>query len=171
MSTKFFEFRQAFATGEIAGVIAAFNQLPGVLARKHVTAAMRRAVKPFQPALRQATPVGTGGLRRSVKTLVRYYQKANWAGNIVGVVGYARGGSKPNKMGNHSAIVEKGTGDRYRRNGAYVGRMPARRMLRDTIAANRQAIAANLTREMAVGLERAARELAGAQAKGKYRGY
>lgn len=171
MTVKFLEFRDAFSTGEIAGLIRAFKVLPGTLARKHITAAMRRAVRPLQPAIREATPVATGGLRRSVKTIVRFYSKSNWGGNVVGVVGFGRGGSKPDKMGNHSSIVEAGTKERFRKDRRRTGAMPARHMLRQSLAANRESIRANLARELATGLERAARELSGGQAKGKFRGY
>lgn len=151
---------------ELDALIRAFGQLPAQLARKHMTAAMRRAIRPFQPALRAATPVRSGGLRRSVKTITKFGNKisrtywGSFSGTVIGVVGYARGGSSPTKMGNHSIIVEDGTAERRTKRRRSTGKMPARRMLRDTLAANRAGILSNLELQLGAGLEAAARELA-----------
>lgn len=171
MTARFLEFDEVFSQGELADLIRAYRSLPGTLARKHLTAAMRRSVRPFQPALRAATPVRSGNLRRSVKTIVRFYDRANWGGNVVGIVGYSRGASDPKKRGNHSTIVEDGTRPRFRKNRASTGSMPPRRMLRDAVAARRAGILDNLSRELVVSLEKAARELATGKARGKFRGY
>ena len=44
-------------------------------------------------------------------------------------------------------------------------------MVRRTLNENRQGIASNLAKELAVSLERAARELEVGRAKGRFRGY
>lgn len=154
---------------EIDSLVRAFNSLPGRLGVRHMQKALRRGIKPFHPALRAATPVRTGGLRRSVKTIVRTYGKTQTQ-RVVGVIGYGRGGEN-NKKGNHSAIVEGGTVERFTKRRGRRGSMPARRMLRDTIAANQSTILSNITKEMGVSLERAAAELAREQGRGRYRGY
>jgi len=149
--------------------ISAFNALPGHLGKKHLQAAMRKAVKPFAPALRSATPVATGNLRRAVKTVLRLYSNAGYWWTVVGVVGYSRRSDKKNGRGFHSNIVERGTRERFRKNRQSTGRSPARHMLRETLRDKSPAILGNLTREMARSLELAARELAREQSRGRYR--
>jgi hypothetical protein len=154
---------------QVDSLVRAFNNLPGRLGARHMQKALRRGIKPYHPVLRAATPVRTGGLRRSVKTIIRTYGKTQTQ-RVVGIVGYGRGGSD-GKKGYHSAVVERGTAERFTTTRRRRGSMPARRMLRDTIAANQSAILANITAEMAVSLERAAAELAREQGRGRYRGY
>lgn len=156
--------------GTVDGLIRAFSKLPGNLGKKHLGAAMRRSVKPFMPALRKATPVDSGNLRRSVKTIVRVYGSVAWY-TAVGVVGYSRNNANPKKRGSHSHLVERGTGERRRKNGQVTGRAPSRWMLRETLRSLSGPILGNLTREMAVSLERAASELAREQARGRFKGY
>jgi HK97 gp10 family phage protein len=136
----------------------AYRQLAPSIARKHLQASMRRAVKPFAPALKAATPKDTGSLRRSVKVIVRYYKKADH-GSVAGMVGFGRGSKTKNKMGNHSSIVENGTKLRRRKSGASCGRMPARKMVAQTLNSLGQGILKNIVTELGVGLERAARDL------------
>lgn len=147
-------------------LIEAFRKLPPRLAKKHMTAAMRRAIKPFEPALRDATPYRTGSLRRSIKTITRFYNKADH-GAVAAVVGYARGTLKKKRgqfvisgSGQHGIIVEKGTTDRKTSSGRRCGRMPARYMMQSTLNANKSAILSNIETQLAVSLERAAKELA-----------
>jgi HK97 gp10 family phage protein len=168
VSVKFFEYRGASTKGQIADLFRAYRDLPGSLARKHLKAAMRRAIKPFHPALRANTPKDTGNLRRSIQTILRFKDRANWGGHVVGVVGFGRKGKR---KGYHSHLLELGTAERKTRNGARRGSGPSREMVRRTLNENRQGIASNLAKELAVSLERAARELEVGRAKGRFRGY
>lgn len=162
----FYSYFPEQTTRELDDLIRAYGELPVRLARKHMTAAMKRAIRPFQPALRAATPAKSGGLRRSVKTITKFGDKisrnyyGNFRGTVIGVVGFARGASKPNKMGNHSRLVEDGTTSRRTKTRRSRGRMPARHMLRDTLSTHREGILSNLTMQLGASLEAAARELA-----------
>lgn len=155
----FFKANWAVMERETKHLIDAYRQLPPFIAKKHLRSSMRRAIKPFIPALKNATPRRTGNLRRSVKSVVRFYKSAEH-GSVAGVVGFGRGGTNPKKMGNHSSIVESGTAARRKVNGANCGRMPAREMLQKTLASHSKSILANVVAELEVGLERAVRELA-----------
>lgn len=162
----FYSYFPQQTTRELDNLIRAFGELPHRLAKKHMKAAMRRAIRPFAPALRRATPKRSGGLRKSVKAITKFGSKTSktyWGsfhGTVIGVVGYSRGGSKPDRMGNHSAIVEGGSQERRTKDGRRRGKMPARYMVRDTLAANKAGILSNLELELGVSLEKAARELA-----------
>lgn len=161
----FVAFFREQTTAELDALIRAYGQLPVRLARKHMQAAMRRAIRPFAPALRRATPKLTGGLRRSVKTRVKFSNRitktywGSFSGGVTGTVGFGRGGSSPTRMGNHGSIVEAGTKERRRKNGGRTGRMPARHMVRETLAANKAGILSNLEMELGVSLERAIRDV------------
>lgn len=90
--------------GEIGALMAAYAELPRHIAKKHLRAAMKRAMKPGLPTLRRNTPPlstrrgrarkgerrTTGGLRRGVKTKA-YYKGTNRDGRVVGVLGYQAG--------------------------------------------------------------------------------
>lgn len=97
---------------EIGNLIGKFNELPRHIAKKHLGAAMRRAIRPGVPVLRSMTPpVATrrgrpgkakkkatrtnyqstpGSLRRSVTTNAKSYVKGR-SGFVMGRVGYRLG--------------------------------------------------------------------------------
>lgn len=158
MSNVFFKANWGQMERETKHLIDAFRKLPPSIAKKHMQASMRRAVKPFVPALRSATPKDTGNLRRSVKVVVKYYKKADH-GSVAGMIGFGRGSKTKTSMGNHSSVVEQGTGLRVRKNGASCGKMPAKKMVARTLATLGPGILKNIVTELGVGLERAAREL------------
>lgn len=162
MNGVFFKANWAAMERETKHLLDAYRQLPPAIAKKHLRAAMRRSIKPFIPILRKETPRRTGNLRRSVKSVVRFYKSAEH-GSVAGIVGFGRGGANQRKMGNHSAIVESGTKIRRKANGAVCGRMPARLMLQKSMAMNSRAILSNVSSELAFSLEKAARELANRQ--------
>lgn len=159
MSAVFFKANWAEMEKETKHLIDAYRKLPPYIAKKHLRASMRRSIKPFVPALKAATPKRSGNLRRSVKAMAKFYKRAEH-GSVAGVVGFSRGSKTVRNMGNHSAIVNDGTELRRKASGASTGRMPARRMLQQTLASHGKAILANVVSELAVGLERAAKELA-----------
>jgi len=162
---RFFVAYSDQSNRDIDNLIRAYGQLPIRLARKHMQAAMRRSIRPFAPALRRATPKKTGGLRKSVKVRVKFSNRmtktywGSFSGGVTGTIGFGRGGSSPTRMGNHASIVEAGTKERVRKSGARTGTMPARHMVRDTLAANRAGILSNLELELGVSLERAVRDV------------
>jgi len=86
-------------------------RLPGAIGRRHLVAAMKKAVKPLEAELLATTPVGpTGNLRRAVDSRVLGYA----SGVAFGVVGYKRAVSKDtaDNKGFHSHLVEFGTNER-----------------------------------------------------------
>lgn len=150
---------------ECQAMIARFNEFPRHLAKKHMQAAMRRTIKDGVPVLRAVTPpIGarrgrrkkgekrtTGALRRSVTTKAKYISKATH-GAVYGVVGYKAG------MESRKAIwLQYGT----------TRGLAAREMLEhfhqqyDGVSLNK------LTAELAVGIERAAAELAAGKNPGR----
>lgn len=151
---------------DLDDLIRAYAKLPGSIARKHLKAAIRRSIKPFVPALKSATPRSTGNLRRSVTTVVKFGTKVSrgsgeaFRGTAIGIVGYSRKGKKKNQKGDHSVLVEAGTKPRRRKRGGSTGTMPPKHMLRDTLAAKKSGILANMEIEMGVSLERATQEAA-----------
>lgn len=161
-----------------------YKDLPSALAKKHIKAAMTRAVKPFLPALRSATPrfkgkrtktaaiardtkgryvagsgkksaIKPGALRRSIKSITKFTQKANH-GAFYTKVGFARGEGK----GNHALWVEGGTGARkIKSNGANRGTVAPRWFLRRTFESMKSGIQASIGLHLAAGLEKAGNEL------------
>jgi HK97 gp10 family phage protein len=150
---------------QVQGLIAAFGRLPRDLAKKRMRAAIRKATKPFEPALQGNTPYLTGSLIRSIKTKIKVYDKGTH-GNVVFVCGYARGSLKKKRglfvvsgSGSHAIIVENGSKLRRRKSGGSTGIMPARRMAKRTLDATRQSILSSLVTELAAALERTAKEV------------
>lgn len=146
-------------TADIAALIGRFRELPRHIARKHMQAAMRRALKPGVPILRRNTPPlgvrrgrkkagevrSTGALRKSVTTRAKAVPGRSGAGVVYGVVGYRHGWES------RKAIwLESGT-----RSG-----IAPRHMAAKSMGEIRGPAAATLVREMAVALEKAAAELA-----------
>ena len=104
--------------GEIGALMARYAALPRHIAKKHLQAAMKRAMKDGIPVLKRLTPKGAtrtvraslkrggggrfvqgsgkksrvrgGALRRAVTTKAKYIGK-NAAGTVYGVVGYRAG--------------------------------------------------------------------------------
>lgn len=91
--------------GEIGELVARYKSLPGYIAKKHLKARMRQALKPGVPILRSLTPPegvrrgrrkkgekprSTGALRKAVTTRVAY--KGTYRDGVVfGVLGYKAG--------------------------------------------------------------------------------
>jgi hypothetical protein len=149
---------------QVQGLIKAFGSLPRDLAKKRMRAAIRKATKPFEPALQSNTPYLTGSLMRSIKTKIKVYDKGAH-GNIAFVCGYVRGTLKKKRglfvitgSGSHAIIVEKGSKLRRRKNGASTGVMPARRMAKRTLDGLKSSILSSLTTELAAALEKTAKE-------------
>ena len=147
-------------TADIAAMILRFQGLPRHIARKHLAAAMRRAMKPGVPILRRNTPplgtrrgrrkagekaVSTGALRRSVTAKAKAVPGRSGAGVAYGVLGYRHGWES------RKAIWQEfGT----KRGGK------AKHMAANSMTQIRGPAAATLVREMAIALEKAANELA-----------
>lgn len=100
-----------------------FKKLPSNIAARVIGAALKRAAKPGQTALKQLTPKGpTGNLRRAIKTIVKRYPRDGAAVAIVGFVKAGTGKSKSAQGGKvkkgsdrafHQFWLEFGTNDRY----------------------------------------------------------
>lgn len=142
---------------ELQSLLARYAALPRHVARKHLQASMRRAVKDGVPVLRSLTPpVGTrrgrrrkgekrttGNLRRSVTTKAKMVGRGPTPA-VYGVVGYKAGWES------RKAIwMEYGTKS-----------VAARRMVETFLQSYRGPGLARVQAEMAAGLEAAARELA-----------
>jgi hypothetical protein len=145
-------------SGEIGAMMQRFNVLPRHIAKKHLQAAMRRALRPGVPILRAATPVGrvmkankagvvkmrrSGELRRAATVRTRYIGK-NADGIVVGALGY-RYGAESRK----AIWLEFGT-----------KRITKRRIVAGVMQTFRPQAYSTLTQEMAAALEKAANELA-----------
>jgi len=152
---------------EIAGVAKSYEDLPKHIAKKHMLAAMRRAIVKSRGVsiLRQNTPpIGTrrgrrrkgsksrstGELRRSVTT------KAKWIGTNSKGAAVAGLGYKFGFASRKAIWHEFGT-----------TRMKGIKMMQQTFEQIRGQVAASLAGELADALEKAAAEVAG----GKNNGY
>ena len=158
MSTNgaFFEYNYRETERDFQALVRSYRELPAHLMRTHMRQAVARAITPFKSALRAAAPVKTGGLRKSVQSKVKFYSRTY--PSVVGVVGFARNKAR-GQLGYQAALIEQGTAERTRKNGGRTGRLTPHPILRPVLAANRSAILANVMREMAVGLEKAAAQL------------
>ena len=152
----------------IAGLMKAFRGLPRHIAKKHLKAAMRRAVKPGVPILRSLTPPlstrrgrrkkgekprSTGDLRRSVMAKAGQ-TNANDAFNsfVWGVVGYRFKGQDRKAIWLNYGTATGG---------------PAFNMVEKAMQQMGPVTAQKLATEMAAALEKAAAELS----SGKNPGY
>lgn len=151
---------------EVVAIIRRFRALPKELAGKRMKAAIRKASKPFEPALHANTPYHTGSLSRSIKTKVKVYDKQKH-GAVVAVTGYVRGTLKKKRgqflvtgSGSHAIIVEKGTKLRRKANGASCGTMQGRFMARRTLDSLRGSVLGAMRSELAAALEKTVQELA-----------
>jgi len=139
---------------DISALMARFAELPRHIARKHLQAAMRRAVKDGVPVLRRWTPPtgtrrgrrkagerrSTGDLRRAVTTKAKYIPKG---GVVYGVLGYKYGWES------RKAIwLDRGTKT-----------IRPRSMIDHTMATYGGPCSRTLAKEMAAALEKAAKEL------------
>ena len=145
--------------GQIGALVQRYAGLPRYIAKKHLVASMRRALKPGIPILRKNTPPlntrrgrrkkgekkkSTGALRRAATTRVSYKGR-NADGIVFGVLGYKAGAES------RKAIwMEFGTAR---------GILP-RTMVERTMEQFGPRVAVRLEKELVEGLERAARELA-----------
>jgi hypothetical protein len=150
---------------ECQAMIARFDEFPRHIARKHIQASMRRAIKNGIPVMRSVTPpVGvrrgrrkkgekrsTGALRRSVTTKAKYVAKPGH-GAVYGVIGY-KGGFESRK----AIWLQYGT-----RRG-----LASRQMLEQFHQQYDNVSLARLTTELAVGIEKAAAELAAGKNPGR----
>lgn len=151
------------------GLAEKFRQLPKSLASAAIGAGVKRAVKPAEQALKQITPVGpTGNLRRGIATKAKRYPKT---GAAVAVVGFRKAGSKgPPKEGTkrrnkasdktqHQFLVEYGSKQRFTKNGANRGRMPANPVVQQAWRASESQVAGLLASEMKTAYENALKQL------------
>ncbi len=150
--------------GQIGALMARFNELPRHIAKKHLTAAMKRAGKAAVPLLKQNTPKGgtrtvkativrgelktnrkrRGGALRRAATFIARYKGRNKDGAVFGILGYKFGWES------RKAIwLEFGTSR---------GIEP-RKMVEKTLAASKGIVGSKLEAEMAAALEKAAAEL------------
>lgn len=100
-----------------------FKRLPKNIAARVIGAALKRAAKPGENALKQITPKGpTGNLARAIKTVVKRYPRDGAAAAVVGFVKAGTGKSKSAGGGTvkkgadrafHQFWLEFGTKDRY----------------------------------------------------------
>ena len=152
----------------IGKLMKAFRGLPRHIAKKHIKAAMKRTIKPGVPILRSLTPPlstrrgrrkkgekarSTGELRRSVMAKTGQTGNNKDFGSFVwGVLGYRLKGQ------NRKAIwMNYGTGTGG----------PAFNMIEKAMEKMGPIAASTLAKELAVGLEKAAAEIAA----GKNPGY
>jgi len=184
MANEVLIFDSLSYAGDCRSMAAGYRELPSALAKKHIKAAMTRAVKPFLPALRAATPrfkgkriktaaiardtkgryvagsgkkstIKPGALRRSIKSITKFTNKANH-GSFYTKVGFARGEGK----GNHALWVESGTAERkLKSNGASRGTVAPRWFLKRTFDSMKSGIQANIGLHLAAALEKAGNEL------------
>lgn len=142
-------------SGQVGELMKAYDDLPRHIAKKHLKAAMKRALKPGVPILKKNTPkqktritetgkVKGGALRRAVTTKAKYIGR-NKDGVVVGVLGY-KAGSESRK----AIWMEFGT-----KSG-----VEPRRMVEKSMSAIGPAAAAALVVEMTKALDAAARDKA-----------
>ena len=161
--SQFFKSNYEENSEQIRQLIRAFRKLPPATAKKRMRQGMRRAIKPFLPALQHNTPIRSGGLFWSAHSIVKFYDKANH-GAVAGVIGYSRKVKKIKKLGvsgsgNHSHLLEFGTAPRRRKNGGSTGRTPAHHMVERTLATYKGRILLAVENELAKSLEQAAKDL------------
>lgn len=142
--------------GEIAALIQRYKELPKAVAKTHAAAALRRAAKDGVPILRRNTPPASGGrrgrrrkgekrssglLRRAVTSKGKYVPGES--PRAYAVLGYRRSFESRKAIWNEFG-TKRG--------------MAPRRMVQRTMAEYAGPALANVARELAVGLERAARD-------------
>jgi HK97 gp10 family phage protein len=160
------EANEAQMQKQVQDLIKSFLALPKDIAKKRMSSAIRKATKPFEPALRANTPYHTGSLMRSIKTKSRLYDHGS-AGAICFVAGYTMGTLRKRRgqfviegSGHHAIIVERGTKARFKKNGAGCGVMPAKRMAQRTLDSTKSQVLGAMVTELATALEKTAAEYA-----------
>lgn len=149
-------------------LIARYRALPRHIARKHLGSSMRKVLRRGVPILRSHTPplatrrgrrkkgekkLSTGDLRRSVTTRVGQTGRNNDFDMFVwGCLGYKAG-----PQSRKALWLQYGTS----------GGITPYRMIEKTMAQMGPVAASDLAREMAVGLEKAAKEIAGGRNPGR----
>lgn len=159
----------SFEFPDFDGLADKFRELPKSLASAAIGAGVKRAMKPAEQALKQTVPVGpTGNLRRGIATKAKRYAKT---GAAVAVVGFRKPNSKgPPKEGvkrrnkaqdktQHQFLVEYGSKQRFTKNGANRGRMPAKAPVQMAWRAAESQVKGLLTVEMKEAYERALKQL------------
>lgn len=155
--------------GQIGALVQRYAGLPRYIAKKHLVASMRRALKPGISALRSNTPPAvrrgrrkkgdkpksSGALRKAVTTRVKYKGR-NADGVVFGSLGY-KAGTESRK----AIWMEFGTSK---------GILP-RAMVERTMKSFGPRVAQRLAVELKEGLERAARELASGKNPGGNAGF
>lgn len=156
------------ADAVISGLMEQYRDLPRHLAKKHLKAAMRRVLKPGVPILRRNTPPlgtrrgrlkagekkrSTGALRRAVTTRAgQSGRNGDFNAFVFGVLGY-----KASFESRKAIWLQYGT----------AGGVRAYQMMEKTLAEMGPVAANKLAQEMAVGLEKAAAELASGKNPGR----
>jgi hypothetical protein len=183
MANEFLVFDSLSYAEDCRALGRGYAELPKALAKKTIKAAVNRAVKPFVPALRAATPkskgkrtktaavsrdtsgrfqkgsgkksvIKPGRLRKSIITVTKFANKVNH-GSFVARVTFSRGEGK----GNHALWVEEGTSGRSGKGGANRGKVDPRWFLRTLFRSMAPGIAASMGLHLAAGLEAAGRQL------------
>lgn len=142
--------------GEIVAMMQRYAQLPKAVARTHAQASMRRTIRDGVKVLRRNTPPlsggkrgrrrkgekrSTGALRRAVTTKAKYV--AATSPKVYGVLGY-RASFESRKAIWHEFGTSRG--------------LAPRRMMDKTMGEYGGPAADRLVRELAIGLEKAARD-------------
>jgi hypothetical protein len=163
---------------DIGALMNAFSELPRHIAKKHLGAAMKKALKDGVPILKRNTPKGGtkikksattrntrgqftagsgalkkvrgGALRRSVISKSKYIGR-NRDGLVIGTLGY-KGGTESRK----AIWLEFGT----------TKGLEPRKMVERSMAEIGPKVSVKLAGEMAKALEKAANEVAGGKNKG-----
>lgn len=153
--------------GEISSLMKAYAELPRHIAKKHLQASMKRALRDGIPVLKRNTPVGrvmranrkgvvkmrrSGELRKAATAVAKSARAKGKSGYVVGTLGFKYG-----DQSRKAIWLEFGT-----KTGT-----EAVRMVEKSMAQMRSGVAKKLAAEMAIALERAASELA----SGKNPGY
>jgi|GEM_PF-6403687 len=130
-----------------------FSELPQGLARIHIRAAMKLAMKPLLPMFRAAAPRKTGSLRRSVTTVTNFDGSS---GRFYAAVGFGRSKSK---QGHHAILVAEGTKPRYTKKRKYCGVMPKSPAMEALASQIRSAAPPEFEMQLAAALENAIRAM------------
>jgi hypothetical protein len=166
---------------QLQALQADYQKLPRALARKHVKAAMKRAVRDLhlEGDFRKAAGLHkrTGNLQKSVAITSGFYQQGVEKGRAFARVGYSRKRGKFSekrgrvvgaKLGYHANILHYGTKPRYQKSGKlnqtsgqhrYLGQGPATLFAAAPLAKAKAAGAPTLGRHLEEALAAATREL------------
>jgi hypothetical protein len=163
---------------QVLGLMKAFSQLPNHIAKKHLQASMKRAVKDAVPALKKNTPkaktyirirkdgavfrIAGGSLRKAVTAKSKYVSKAGF-GTVYGIVGYST--VTYNQLG-YGESVSQSRKAIWLESGTSRGVRPVG-MISKTMSEIGPPCATRLADEMAKALEKAAREVASKKNPGR----